>query len=389
MRVVRASLRASSAHQSFVPQFLTTQMATAREYPRKMRNCCFTEFRDVDAATYFDGVEGLRYGIVGRETCPDTGRAHLQGYMEFTAPRPLAWIKRAFNNDALHCESRKGTAAQAADYCKKDGDFVEVGVMSVPAGARTDLDEVKALIREGKTDLEVADAHFADWCRYGKAFTAYRGLLQPKRNWKTEVHILWGEAGCGKTRFAMEQGATPIQFVNGFFLGYENQESVIFDDFSSLDIPMLLMLQLCDRYPMKVNVKGGSVEWNPRVIYITTNKDPVSFYGGKAQWIRRVTSTRKLGDEAFVGDALLCEGERTSSMVASAERVAAASVDFVSPAPIVAAPSWVSMWGHGSNAPAVASSARPCSPIPAPLWSPRMVDEMDALTSIDMSDDEF
>jgi len=42
--------------------------------------------------------------------------------------------------------------------------------------------------------------------------------------------------------------------------------------------------------------------WNPRVIYITTNKDPSGFYGGLGQWTRRVTSVTKMGDAEFNGD---------------------------------------------------------------------------------------
>jgi len=52
---------------------------------------------------------------------------------------------------------------------------------------------------------------------------------------------------------------------------------VVIDDFYGW-LPLNFMLQLMDRYPMQVPVKGGYVNWAPRFIYITSNKHYVHWY---------------------------------------------------------------------------------------------------------------
>jgi len=266
-----------------------------------MRNCCFTDFLCVDRFNYFDGRKNVKYGVVGLEICPNSGREHLQGYVEFDRSLTMATIKKLFNNPALHVEKRKGTSVQAADYCKKDGKFVEVGTLSRP-GTRNDISSIKKLIDEGAPDSKIAEADFGVWCKFNKSFALYRSLLQPQRSWKTEVRILWGEPGSGKSRVAFEAGAAGVQFVNGFFIGYTNQPCVVFDDFTPEDFPFRLLLKLCDRYPMRVNVKGGDVEWNPRCIFITSNQNPRFWYDGVGEWTRRITSIDKFGARNFLRD---------------------------------------------------------------------------------------
>jgi hypothetical protein len=40
------------------------------------------------------------------------------------------------------------------------------------------------------------------------------------------------------------------------------------------------MLKLLDRYPFRVPVKGGYVQWVPKIIYLTSNLDPTTWYQG-------------------------------------------------------------------------------------------------------------
>lgn len=59
-----------------------------------------------------------------------------------------------------------------------------------------------------------------------------------------------------------------------WFDGYEGQENVLFDDFHGGVFKLPYLLKLLDRYPMRVPVKGGFVQWKPRRIFITSNIDP-------------------------------------------------------------------------------------------------------------------
>lgn len=139
--------------------------------------------------------------------------------------------------------------------------------------------------------MEIADEYFAKWCQYSKPFEAYALMRSPKREWITEVHVLWGDTGTGKTRYAVEQGAHPVWFdKSGFAHGYNNEEVLIFDEFDTAVVPRNLFLQLTDRYAFTVNIKGGSRNWNPKKIYITSNYSPEDWYGACPAVKRRITS---------------------------------------------------------------------------------------------------
>jgi len=92
-----------------------------------------------------------------------------------------------------------------------------------------------------------------------------------------KVVIHWGASGTGKSRAGFElPGAGQVDYVNNFFQGYVNQRIVLFDDISHPieTFGRRTLLRLLDRYPMKVNVKNGQMEWNPEEIHFTTNYDP-------------------------------------------------------------------------------------------------------------------
>ena len=103
-------------------------------------------------------------------------------------------------------------------------------------------------------------------------------LNEPSRKFDDplEVRWFWGETGTGKTyeayQFAMALGVEPyIRSGSGkFFDGYEGHRVVIFDDFREGDIPFNYLLRLCDKYPMRVEVKGGVRQWKPEYIFITS-----------------------------------------------------------------------------------------------------------------------
>lgn len=67
------------------------------------------------------GNKKLAEYIVGEEVCPTTGRAHLQGYLEFKQKArafSLKWPKE------VHWEKAKGTRAENIAYCSKDAKYI-------------------------------------------------------------------------------------------------------------------------------------------------------------------------------------------------------------------------------------------------------------------------
>lgn len=71
----------------------------------------------------------LEYLICGNEVGA-TGTPHVQGYMILKKQGRLSAVKKLLPR--AHIEPTKGLPQQAADYCKKDGDFQERGELPVP-----------------------------------------------------------------------------------------------------------------------------------------------------------------------------------------------------------------------------------------------------------------
>jgi hypothetical protein len=120
-----------------------------------------------------------------------------------------------------------------------------------------------------------------EYVKYHKAVTQIRALAVPKREWKTEVLWFYGPTGTGKSRRAFEMTDEPYvhNMSSGkWFDGYEGQDDVIFDDMRKDTFKFHELLRLFDRYHMKVEVKGASVNWCPKRIIVTTCFKPEQMY---------------------------------------------------------------------------------------------------------------
>ena len=254
----------------------------------RVRNWCFTlnnprqdELQDIIS---FAESKDCKYLIIGHEVSKDGSTPHLQGYLEGAKKFRLTGLRtccRGFSRG--HLEKRKGSASQASEYCKKEGNFTEYGSLSRERqGRRTDLEEIQDSIINGSSDLEIANNNFSKWVVYRRSFSQYRRLVRnTPRTWKSVVVVLWGQTGCGKTRFVFDQcGETPPWIHGGdrWFDGYEGHKYALLDDFDGSQLEFRLLLRLLDRYPMQVPIKGRFVNWAPRKIYITSNTDPAGWY---------------------------------------------------------------------------------------------------------------
>jgi hypothetical protein len=87
-----------------------------------------------------DGCEQTEYAVYGRET-GESGTPHLQGFVIFPSAIRRTTVKNRLGCPRFHLEVARGTDDQAADYCKKDGDFEEYGTLpETRQGRRTDLE---------------------------------------------------------------------------------------------------------------------------------------------------------------------------------------------------------------------------------------------------------
>jgi len=248
----------------------------------RLRNLGRRIGRRADPPTCQPLPELVSYLIFARET-GDSGTRHLQGYVEFRNRQRLSGIKRHIGARA-HAEISRGSPIEASMYCRKDGDYEEFGIRMSGRTGRTDLDDVRRQIVSGAREADIADQYFALWCQYRRSFARYRSLLSHPRDFATEVVIYWGRTGTGKTRRVVEDEedlwiAPDNQLM--WFDGYSGQKAVLFDDFVSCKAAKFgFLLQITDRYPLQVPVKGGFVNWRPERIYFTSNLSPEDWYVG-------------------------------------------------------------------------------------------------------------
>lgn len=120
----------------------------------KSRCWCITLW-SLDDVHRFESLETTIL-VVGKETAPQTGREHYHVYVRFASPRSFHALHHQFPN--AHLEPRRGTEAQAIEYCKKDGEVivercppdVAVGVKKVYKPGEVEIECIRRL-REGDT----------------------------------------------------------------------------------------------------------------------------------------------------------------------------------------------------------------------------------------------
>lgn len=268
---------------------------------RQSRNWCFTLNNytndEYERLLQSYSPDAISYLVAGKEV-GETGTPHLQGYVMFMRKKAAGGVKTALGTDRLHVEIARGTPIQAADYCKKDGDFIELGILQSTQGSRNDLSEVHEMLRTGSNMLEVADSHFSTFIKYHKGFTLYTSLRSTPRDFRTQCVWFWGPTGTGKSRRAYDESMAlcngSVSYISDetlrWFDPYRGEKGVVLEDFDGT-AKISLLLRILDRYPLQVPVKGSFVQWRPRIVWITANFHPETLYGCSPQFaalLRRI-----------------------------------------------------------------------------------------------------
>lgn len=260
----------------------------------RLRNFVFTlnNYSEVDIRQLLDYK--CQYMLFAKEVAPTTGTPHLQGYCELSKQTSFGTLIQ-YMPRGIHIEPRRGTQDQAIAYIKtprdkpipNQSDLYEVGERRTQGTSMSQsaLETARELLRvRSPIDPEI------------HGIGVIRAYERLQRYWPTsrdnsddEFSRIWyyGPGGSGKTRAAYIYAGSYRTYKcdlieSGWFDGYDNHEAVILDDFNpdpDNDAQFKLLLSLLDKYPLKVNVKGASVNWNPKKIVITSQRPPWDYYG--------------------------------------------------------------------------------------------------------------
>lgn len=106
------------------------------------------------------------------------------------------------------------------------------------------------------------------------------------------VNIVWGAAGTGKTRAAIESMGPDETFIldppmnqsgGVWWDGYTGQKSIVIDDFYGW-VPHNALLRFTDKNKCQVQIKGGMVRAEWEEVWITSNKHPKYWYQKSFPW---------------------------------------------------------------------------------------------------------
>lgn len=255
--------------------------------PGGYRRWCFTLNNPANDEPWQALPEDVAY-IVWQKEQGAQGTLHLQGYARLKKSLSIGAVKNALSMPGAHLEKANGTEEQCKAYCTKVETRVagpwELGDYLPSQGQRNDLKKCAALIAEGKSLSVVAAADPSTFVRYSKGLAALQAALAVRKmRDPIEVVVIWGPTGVGKSHWAWTNFPLDRLFCwnansgKPWFDGYAGEDILVIDEFSG-EQPLAYMNRVLDRYPLTVEVKGGSVQANWTKAIITSNIDPANWY---------------------------------------------------------------------------------------------------------------
>lgn len=291
---------------------------------RRGRRWCWTLWKTDDATLDdlrllpWDPESKVRGVAFQKEVCPDSKREHIQGYTEFYEPMRFHGflVAMRFTVGEVNCRCADGNQESNLAYVSKidsrapgalperEGDF------KLEPGKRNDLNEFCKEIKEGKTDMDLAEDFPGTYLRYYKHAAHYRSTVLGDRDGPIQAYCYWGEPGTGKTTAAAQRADASGMAIyrrtadKGWWDGYSGEGCVIMEDFDCRDYDFAKLLLLLEPGKMKVPVKGGFVNMRATLFLFTSNEHPKYWYAftayNKGQLARRFSEVIEV--ERDVGD---------------------------------------------------------------------------------------
>lgn len=228
-----------------------------------------------------------------------TGTFHYQGYFELHKSHSQKEAKDLLRlGKRVHIEPSRSEAAIA--YTHKEDTRVEgpweLGIRPKPIrrGERTELSEVGERIKNGENLASIAKSDPGLYIKFSRGFERLESVLITKRDpaKPCTLRVYIGCSGSGKSRSATAYlASTPFYQKDGsnkWWCGYRGEEVVWIDEWNgSNEIPPSQFLQICDRYPLRVETKGSSVQLSATEVVLTSTAHWGMWYLGtrwQEQW---------------------------------------------------------------------------------------------------------
>nr|QJI53696.1 MAG: replication-associated protein [Cressdnaviricota sp.]QJI53698.1 MAG: replication-associated protein [Cressdnaviricota sp.]QJI53700.1 MAG: replication-associated protein [Cressdnaviricota sp.]QKN88872.1 MAG: replication-associated protein [Cressdnaviricota sp.] len=230
------------------------------------------------------------YTCIGKEIGKESEIPHLHFQLCFKNPVSFESLKKKLSRARIE---KTNSVQDYVNYSKKDNDYYEKGVCPVGQGKRTDLDNIRDQLKEGKSMRQIVET--ASSYQSIKTAECLMKYNEKKRDFKTVVTWCYGATQTGKSYYAREYlqskgyGDYYESMDTGrWFDGYDAHEAVIIDDIRENFMSYNSLLKFLDKYGYRVETKGGSRQFLAKELLITSPIHPREMFSHIGEDINQI-----------------------------------------------------------------------------------------------------
>lgn len=223
------------------------------------------------------------YYVCGKEIAPTTNTPHLQFFFALKAKKTSVSLHKIWPKCSLFVKSKKSTMAQASDYCKKEGNFFEWGILPVNTGSpglkviADNYAETVDLAKKGDMSA-INPEHMLKYFGAIKKIQQEFKIQPANLTWAEGDQPNWwihGPTGTGKSYLARDmlgQKFYAKNAANKWWDKYNGEENVLIEDMDLSHVYQGFYLKIwADKYAFPVEVKCSGDVIRPKVIIVTSN----------------------------------------------------------------------------------------------------------------------
>lgn len=227
------------------------------------------------------------------ENCPTSGALHLQGFFRFKSPirqaaaKALLWSPESTVFKSPRLAKSAGTDLQNFVYTQDERKRTHgtqpwvLGSPETKQGERTDLSSLRDEVL-ASAKIPVKKVKNLQQLLFAERLQPYADK-PPRRDDDFRVFVVWGTSGVGKSH-AIRDSFTDEELFETYvnqkgwhFDAYRGEPIILIEDFFG-NMPMTEFLQISDIYRKTVQVRGRTVYLRNRILILTSNKNPQTWY---------------------------------------------------------------------------------------------------------------